>query len=582
VAPSEIEKTRQLFASVLQGTSVENFEVPLIGKANRLTSYEVSASFIRDEELNNPYVLIVVHDISARKKAEELLRFSEEKFATAFHTSPDAVNINRMTDGMYIEVNEGFTELMGYTKDDVAGKTSTELHIWADPNDRKRLVEGLRESGTVRNLEARFRRKNGDIGVGLMSARIITLNNEPHILSITRDITQRKADELQLVAAKEKAEELNRLKNNFFAGMSHELRTPLMGILGYSDILNSLLEDEQLKNMAATIQNSGTRLLETLNLILNFSKLEAQKITPEYSLVNVSQAAADVVRTFEALAKRKGLDITLHSHPALIEAFTDHRFLNEILNNLVNNAIKFTPKGSVKVIIESDASNLQIKVIDTGIGIAKEKYDVIFEEFRQESEGLSRNFEGTGLGLSLTQKYVEMMNGTLSVESEVGAGSAFTITLPLIQTIADSSPADKQTTPSAQPAPSRQKLSILLVENDETNSDVIISYLKHSHSVKLAKDGITAIACAAEDQYDLILMDINLGKGMSGAEAAQKIKEMKQYADTPIIAVTAFAMLGDKEEFLAGGCTHYIAKPFRRRELLGLIDSIMREKESTK
>ncbi len=221
-----------------------------------------------------------------------------------------------------------------------------------------------------------------------------------------------------------------------------------------------------------------------------------------------------------------------------------------------------------------------IKVRDTGIGIPKNSQDAIFEAFRQMSEGLNRSFEGTGLGLTVAKKFVEMMQGEISVESEFGKGSTFTLIFPIIrkfelqQTYTDPSQLQIEFSGSI---PENRSHKLLLVEDDQSNAGVIRFFLADLYEVDLALTGDEGINMAKKIKYEAILMDINLGSGMSGLEAAQKIKQIPGYAGTPIIAVTALAMRGDKEKFLAEGCTHYISKPFKKDDLIQLINEAVKQ-----
>ncbi len=411
-------------------------------------------------------------------------------------------------------------------------------------------------------------------------ARVVAFDNDK-VLSTIRDVSLKVKMLRELLEAKENAEEMNKLKTNFLANMSHELRTPLHGILGFAQILAEESRDDEQKNMIMTIYRSGKRLLETLNLILNFSKVDANKYELVYTIVNVTELIHEVVNLFIPTAENKNIKLESDFDSKAVYAELDERLLRDVVNNLINNAVKFTEKGNVKVKLRSDRNNFTIEVIDTGIGIPEDKFDLIFQEFRQESEGLSRNFEGTGLGLTLTKNYIELMKGSIKVESKVQKGTKFTITLPInIATDKFLSAAEEKVTYETDniPAPSGKK-KILLVENDRVSAVLVKTYISRNYDVVTVAKGTDAVELASENKYDAVLMDINLGEGMTGVEATQKIKEIDGYRDVPIIAVTAFAMETDKDEFLKYGCSHYIAKPFDKSELLNLLNSIFSESD---
>ncbi|MCX6164420.1 MAG: ATP-binding protein, partial [Ignavibacteriae bacterium] len=395
---------------------------------------------------------------------------------------------------------------------------------------------------------------------------------------IMRDITVSLQAQKAMVEAKEKAEEVSRLKTSFLANMSHEIRTPLNGILGFADILKNELKDPTHKKFADVIEKSGNRLLETLDLILSFSKLEAEKEDVHYSNVRIENVIDEVLKSFEVMAKNKNLFLKLSVKEEKLITNIDERFLRQIMNNLINNAIKYTEAGGITVTLLKDNSNVVIKVKDTGIGIVNDKHKIIFEEFRQESEGHGRSFEGTGLGLAITKRFVELMNGTIEVESEAGIGSIFTVKFPYEKApetitikMQKEEPNKKIYMPSV---PDKDKLFILLVENDSMNLDFTVTILKDYYNVESAVDGTEALERVKNKAYNIILMDINLGKGMDGIEVVKKIRKLPGYEKTPIVALTAFVLPGDREEFLAGGCTHYLGKPFTKNQILELLKKI--------
>lgn len=505
-------------------------------------------------------VQIYSFDDSPKALARKRLAESEELFRNAFHISPDSVNINRLSDGLYIDVNQGFTALTGYSRDEVVGRTSAEIDIWCDANDRLKLVEGLKKDGLVRNLEADFRMKNGSIRTALISGQIIEVNGETHILSITRDIsdikvaqealresearmrslqeniplavyrsrpdgrivyanpamarmfgyssveelctvptdafyvddrqrsqildilrkhglirdweiqlrrkdgtvidcalniravldaegrllnqdgiisdiTDRKRIQLALVAAKDKAEEMNRIKSNFLATMSHELRTPLNGILGFASLLEEALMDEELAEMASIINQSGHRLLDTLNSILDLSIVEADKMNVNWENVDLISVIDEVERLYKTNTQKKGLELSKVVEIESLIIQTDERLLRQILNNLLNNAVKYTRRGGITLSLgKSDwmqQEAVAIHVRDTGIGISPHDQELIFDEFRQASEGYSRAYDGSGLGLSVSQKFAHVIGGRISLKSTIGEGSCFSLHLPL-------------------------------------------------------------------------------------------------------------------------------------------------------
>lgn len=402
-----------------------------------------------------------------------------------------------------------------------------------------------------------------------------------------QDITERKLLEIErenaqneLLVAKEKAEAMSRLKSHFLANMSHELRTPLNGILGYADILVEKLEDPEVSNMAQGIYNSGKRLSETLNFILDFSVAEADKIEVFFQETKITPVIKGCIEQFEETLKKKNLTLKTEFPVEDVISSLDERLFKRIVYNLIDNAVKFTRTGGIFVKVEHE--NVEgtpwsvIKVKDSGIGIKKENYNLIFDDFRQVSEGISRNYEGTGLGLTITKKTVELMGGTISVESTLGEGSTFTVKFPLIQNPFHSTSLDKKDDSTRPVDSSEKRLPVALcIEDDPINRDVMVMFLNKICKVDTADSGEAAMSMATTRHYDLFLVDVNLGDSMSGMDVVKSLLDMPEYRNIPIIAVTAYSMGNERSEFLKGGCTHYIAKPFRKRELIDLVEGVL-------
>lgn len=402
-----------------------------------------------------------------------------------------------------------------------------------------------------------------------------------------QDITDRKLMEIErinaqneLLVAKEKAEAMSRLKSHFLANMSHELRTPLNGILGYSDLLVEKLEDAELSDMAQGIYNSGKRLSETLNFILDFSVAEADKIEVFFQNIKITPLVKSTLEQFDENLKRKNLTLKTEFPVEDVISALDERLFKRIIYNLIDNAVKFTHSGGIFVKVEKEnidgAPWSVIEVKDSGIGIKKENYDLIFEDFRQVSEGISRNYEGTGLGLTITKKTVELMGGTISVDSTFGEGTTFTVKFPMTQIPIVSTTLNK-TGQSLRPVDSSEKrLPVALyVEDDPINRDVMVRFLNKICTVDTTGSGEAAISMATAKHYDLFLVDVNLGDSISGMDVVKSLSIMPEYRDITIIAVTAYSMGNERSEFLKGGCTHYLAKPFRKKELIDLVESIL-------
>jgi len=252
-----------------------------------------------------------------------------------------------------------------------------------------------------------------------------------------RDITERKQAEKELIEAKEKAEEMNKLKSSFLANMSHELRTPLIGILGYAEFLTGELKDKELIEMAKAISSSGERLNTTLNNILNISKIESEKQQINLKGQDLIRHISEQIKLYKAAAEEKSISINFEFEEEILNACIDKDMFASIISNLLSNAIKYTDTGGVTLISKREKGYAVIEVRDTGIGVSEDLHGVIFDPFRQASEGYGRNFQGTGLGLTLVKKYADLMGGKVSLKSKPGVGSAFILKLPNNKNIAE-------------------------------------------------------------------------------------------------------------------------------------------------
>ncbi len=522
-----------------------------------------------------------ISDITETKIAEEKIKI----LAHALTSVTECVCIADLRERIKF-INKSFTRVYGYEPEELIGKHISVIR--SDKNGpeivRRILPETLAGGWTGELINVR---KDGEeFPIHLSTSLIIDDNGHPIATTgIIIDITDRLMREKELKEAKEKAEEASRLKTSFFTNISHELRTPLVGILGFAEIIKEEVEQPEISNMAGLILKSGQRLMETLNSVLDLSRIEANKVTLNYSEFNLAHFIKENIKLFDKLAIDKGLTLLLNIIDSDVYVYLDEQILYQIINNLIGNAIKYTEKGSVIVEVDSFVKDKDkfatIKVIDTGIGIREENLTQIFEEFRQVSEGLNRRFEGSGLGLTITKKFVEMMSGKISVESEINKGSIFTLTFKAkdkkfennsINLIADSQAGQ---IPKVETTSSTLLPEILMVENDPASRKVTSLFLKDYYNLTFAETGEEALEKAKEKIYHAILMDINLGRGLTGVEAAKMIKKFNGYEKIPIIALTAFAMAGEKEEFLKNGCTHYLSKPFRKDDILKLLKEII-------
>lgn len=567
---------RELVAPLLNKQK-ENIVFETIHLRSNGSTYPAEIHLQLVEKNGKQKFLAIINDITERKKAEEKLK----TLSRAIEQSPVSIVITNIN-GNIEYVNPKFEEVTGYSFDEVKNKNPRVLssghktkydyqELW------QTILGGKEWRGKFYN-----KKKNGELF--WESATISPILNEKNeiikFIAVKEDITEQNKMTQELIEAKEKAEEMVRLKSYFFANMSHELRTPFVGILGFAEILKDTLENKEEREYAVQILKSSKRLTDTLNKILNISRLEFDKVEVKSSEVDVCRLLKSIESFYSSSAKLNNTTITACAVENNVRVLTDAKLLEDILNNLVNNAIKFTENGTIRlsVSIEQNKENprVLITVQDTGIGIPKEKQHLIWQEFRQASEGYNRSFEGTGLGLTITKKYVELLGGDISLISEENKGTSFTISLPMSKT--DGEIKTEEEIPlikrSVEKTKTNRKPKLLYVEDDVVALQFISIILKSSYEVETAFKASTALELAGRKHFDILMLDINLGQGMDGVELMHKIREIEYYKSKPIVAVTAYAAESDKKDFLSKGFTHYISKPFVKNQLLDLLVNI--------
>ncbi|MBN2236833.1 MAG: response regulator [Bacteroidales bacterium] len=382
---------------------------------------------------------------------------------------------------------------------------------------------------------------------------------------------------IELEKQKSKAEESDKMKSAFLANMSHEIRTPMNGILGFTELLKSpdFSSDKQAE-FIEIIQRSGNRMLGTINNIIDVSKLESGLEKVQIKEVNIQSILNELLDFFSPEATSKGLELTLSekSIASTNSFYSDEYKLNSILTNLLKNALKFTRKGSIEIKYAISNTAAEFWVIDTGIGIAKEKQKAIFDQFVQADYSHSNGFEGSGLGLSISQGYVVLLDGEIRLESELQIGTTFYVRIP--NAIRQSFKAVETAQPTSKTEQPTTKYNILIAEDDETSFYFLKQVLKDiAAKIIHAKDGTEAIEMAKKhSNIDLILMDIKMPK-LNGFEAT---KEIRKFNTTVfIIAQTAYAQESDKTEVIGAGCNAYLSKPINKEKLLEIIFSSVKK-----
>lgn len=522
----------------------------------------------------------------AKKKAELAINESEEQFRSLAQTATDAIIIINNEENI-IFWNKAATTIFQYEPEEVLGK---DLYQFLTPeNYHEKANKGLanfyltREGNDLGKPQELIGIRKDDLHFPLeLSISKFLKNGQWHTTGFIRDITQRKLDEKELKNAKEKAEESDRLKTAFLANMSHEIRTPMNAILGFSELLSmSDLNNEERNEFIKLIQNNSNALLNLINDIIDIAKIEAEQLhilTSEFSindlLENISKTYTEIKNNLDKEYIKIFLDYP-DSYRNL-QIVSDENRISQVISNLVGNALKYSEKGRIdfgyKIIEEEKQDLIQFYVKDTGIGIPKNKLHLIFERFRQGDDSYTREYGGTGLGLAISKNIAKLLNGTITVESEEGIGSTFYFTLPLIVASKTQSPKKKE--PTSTNSFDLSDKTILIAEDVESNYLLLETYLNKSKAkIIWAKNGQEAIeACKINTSIDIILMDMQM-PDLNGYEATEKIKEF--WADIPIIAVTAFALAGDREKILKAGCNDYLSKPIKVTDLYEMIQKNM-------
>ncbi|MCK9203509.1 MAG: ATP-binding protein [Bacteroidales bacterium] len=387
---------------------------------------------------------------------------------------------------------------------------------------------------------------------------------------------QRKKIQQELVDARQKAEVSNKLTSALLANMNHELRTPMNGILGFAEILFNDLTDAEMKVKAENILNSGRRLMNTLDAIMDLSYLESDHVSRKFRPVRVAQVVQSVSRNYERDISFKKLTFIQEINPDLAISGDEHLF-HHLIRILVDNAVKYTEKGSISIkasaIQKENAEMVSVSVVDTGIGISPENHRMIFDPFRQVSEGYGRHFEGSGLGLSIAKKIVDLMQGTITLHSTLGVGSEFTLLLPRVPYAV---PVSETGLSKSKRSLSRFKKlpDVLIVEDNIVNIQLLMIYLRKYCNIFTTIDAPSAIDLAKKHRFDAVFMDINLGPGMDGIQAMLEIRGLPGNQYLPVIAVTGYASIGDRERLIQIGFTEYIPKPFDKETIATVMNNL--------
>jgi PAS domain S-box-containing protein len=592
---------------VYENLIVQDYELTINHKDGHGVYVSTNGQLTRDENGSIIGIAGILRDISDRKKGEQALTESENKVRSLIDSASDAI-ITTNENSEIKEWNRAAELIFGYTleyvKDNKIDKIiPREIQKKVESENLKKQSE-IEHTVTGKSVELIGKRSDGEEFPIEMSIASWVLSKKIYHTLIVRDITTRKEIEAELRDAVNEAEQMNiqlekiiaeankwaqeaelanRSKSKFLANMSHEIRTPMNAILGFSELLALDETEPQKQEYLGAVISSGKALLNLINDILDLSKIESGKITLRMEAFSIRDLFKEVRMILGQRAEEKGLNLQVKyitEIPASI--ISDEERIRQVLINLINNSIKFTHHGQIKVVvggsINSENSNeydLRFSVEDSGIGIAPKKQNQIFEDFVQADIEDQRKYEGTGLGLSITKKIVEMMGGTITLQSELGAGSKFTVSIPKIEISDEILEKTSETTVDFE----FNESTVLIVEDNQVNQKLMTGYFASTDlNVLIANNGLEGIEMATEHKPDLILMDIQMPV-MDGYEAMRRLRRDSDLKSIPILALTASVLEEDRQKIMDCGADGFLMKPISRKHLYIEISRYLKHEE---
>ncbi len=577
-----VDKVRQFYLQTLKNNKKTSYyEFPVINKKGRIIwlGQKVQIEYQAD---GNHKITAVARDISELVQARKALESSEEKYRGIINNMELGlleVDLN----GKITKAYDWFCDMTGYTAEELVGKDPIEVFMRPEQIPIMKEQDANRKRGQTGVYEIEMRKKNGEyIWVAISGAPFYNIKGKMiGSIGIHLDISYQKKMQAQLEAARYEAEKARKAEQDFLAYMSHEIRTPLNAVVGMANLLASTRLDDAQQVYVQDIKYAADVLHGLVSDVLDITKIEAGEVEVVESELNLEQSIAMLCKTLDYRAKEKGNKLTYsikENVPAFILA--DRNFLNQILLNLLGNALKFTENGAIKVAVEKigeveDGVFLKFEVSDTGIGISADKADKVFERFKQEKAETQRQYGGTGLGLAISRQLVELHGGRIYVESKEGEGSTFIFSFRVKEVETSTS---NTFVPTGAETHSLESAFILVAEDNEFNLRYIQALLDQwKVKYRIASNGKEAVRLSEIEEFDLILMDMQMPV-LNGYEACQAIRKDpgNPNQNVAILALTASALLDEKRKAREAEMNDHLTKPFTPDQLYAFISQNLR------
>jgi PAS domain S-box-containing protein len=568
----DADSSRQIAKTMLEsGTPHNRVEKRYLRKDGEMVWAARTGCVIRDESGNPRHFLIMVEDISKRKKAEEAVRDSEERYRLLFETNPYPVWVYDPETLAFLAVNQAAIDCYGFSREEFLSMSIKDIRPAADVNA---LLDDVSQSSSETS-RWRHRKKRGAVIDVEITARPISFNGKQARLVLVNDVTARLRGEKALEQARDEANRANQAKSEFLSRMSHELRTPLNAILGFGQLLERQNPTPTQRGRIQHVINAGRHLLGLINEVLDISRIEVGRMQLSLEPVCVAEAIAETLDLMRPLAGERRIELLADVDlDATVHVLADRQRFKQVLLNLLTNSVKYTPiAGRVTVSCAVNGSDkLRLRVADTGPGIPKEGLTRLFTPFDRlgaESSGV----EGTGLGLALSQRLMHAMGGSIGVESTSGAGSVFWVELPRTASPLEKSQSRKTTRSTRSSATSTPKRTLLYIEDNLSNLTLVEQILEERPEIELltAMQGQVGLDLACQHLPDLILLDLHL-PDLPGWDVLGQLKIGEMTASIPVVVISADATSRQIKRLLKAGAVSYLTKPLDVTEFLRLLD----------